>query len=63
MGVKCIVKGCPNHQGEGGFVGALCSPCHHMITTGLVGHGFTFIHVFADKLRTILETVKDLRKT
>ncbi len=30
--VACIVKGCENHQGEGGFVGALCNPCHAFIT-------------------------------
>lgn len=62
MEVKCIVKGCPNKRGEGGFIGQLCTPCHTMITTGCVGHGETFIHVFADKLRAILEVVKDVRK-
>lgn len=40
---KCIVKGCHNHQGEGVFEGVLCGPCHHMLTTGQVGYGETFI--------------------
>ena len=32
--MKCIVKGCSNHQGEGKFVDTLCSPCHTMLTQG-----------------------------
>ena len=44
MPTKCIVKGCPNRQGEGMFEGVLCSPCHRMLTTGKIGHGETFIH-------------------
>jgi hypothetical protein len=31
---KCIVFGCLNHKDEGTFVGNLCGPCHHFITTG-----------------------------
>lgn len=31
---KCIVKGCTNHQKEGKFIGSLCAPCYHMITSG-----------------------------
>jgi len=30
---KCIVNGCENHQGEGHFVGALCSPCYMALTS------------------------------
>lgn len=40
----CIVKGCQNHKGEGGFVGELCAPCYEMLTTGKIGHGTTFLH-------------------
>lgn len=35
-GHKCIVYGCKNHEGEGGFVGDLCSPCYTMLSTGVV---------------------------
>lgn len=34
--VKCIVKGCLNYCDGGTFIGVLCSPCHHMISTGEV---------------------------
>jgi hypothetical protein len=61
MAVKCLVKGCQNHQGEGGFVGDLCSPCHRMITQGLVDeHGLTFIHALAKKLLAIKYLVDDI---
>lgn len=35
-GHKCIVYGCKNHEGEGGFVGDLCTPCYTMLSTGVV---------------------------
>ena len=34
MRKKCIIKGCKNHKGEGGFIGDICFPCYKMITTG-----------------------------
>ena len=34
MFIKCIVKGCSNRTSEGGFVGDLCSPCYHILSTG-----------------------------
>ena len=34
--MKCIVKGCDNHKGEGQFVNDICSPCHRMLTDGVV---------------------------
>ena len=34
--MKCIVKGCDNHKGEGQFVNDICSPCHRMLTKGVV---------------------------
>lgn len=44
MSNRCIVKGCPNHKGEGLFMGDLCAPCHRMLTTGSISPGQTFIH-------------------
>ena len=32
--MKCIVKDCQNLEHQGKFIGSLCSPCHHFITTG-----------------------------
>lgn len=43
-GKKCIVKGCTNHSNEGAFEGALCMPCHRMITEGVFGCGNTIFH-------------------
>jgi len=42
--MKCIVHGCENRLDQGAFVGSLCAPCHHMLTTGRVGCGATFVH-------------------
>jgi hypothetical protein len=47
--VRCLVKGCSNHSDQGVFVGPLCMPCHHMLTTGEVGHGATFVHELATR--------------
>ena len=33
---KCIVYQCENYKGQGLFVGDLCGPCHHMLTTGQI---------------------------
>lgn len=60
--MKCIVKGCVNHKGEGGFSGPLCSPCYTMITTGVVEYGHTFIHDLRDELHvaaTLVERAHD----
>lgn len=48
MSDKCLVKGCPNHKGEGRFIGDLCAPCHRMLQTGTIGSGQTFIHRMRD---------------
>lgn len=48
--MKCLVKGCVNHDHEGAFIGLLCSPCYIMITTGMIGYGHTFIHDMRDEL-------------
>lgn len=34
MTKRCIVKGCPNSDDQGKFVGDLCFPCHEHITIG-----------------------------
>ena len=31
---KCIVHNCENRREDGHFIGPLCSPHHHMITSG-----------------------------
>jgi hypothetical protein len=31
---ECIVKGCTNKKHEGKFIGDICAPCYHIITTG-----------------------------
>mgnify|MGYP001571340693 FL=1 len=50
---QCLVKGCINRATEGEFVGALCKPCHDMLTTGEPRNGLTFIHVMRDRLTWI----------
>ena len=55
----CIVQGCVNKKSQGEFVGNLCSPCHHMLTTGDIGNGNTFIHTIAKKLHKVINIVKE----
>lgn len=31
---KCIVHGCGNEKHQGNFIGDICAPCFHIITTG-----------------------------
>jgi len=50
-GEKCIVFGCVNHHGEGGFVGTMCTPCHEMITTGKIGPTTSFIGDMFDTIQ------------
>lgn len=58
---KCLVMGCPNHRGEGRFVGDLCSPCHETLTTGAIHRANrTFIgdlKRIADHYRESVESV------
>lgn len=51
-GKKCIVRGCGNFEGQGGFAGPLCSPCENMLRTGVIGCGTTFLHEMRDQLET-----------
>lgn len=61
-GPKCIVAGCNNRFGEGVFHGELCSPCHRMITTGVVQpQGETFIHSMRRTLASAAEQSYMLR--
>lgn len=63
--MKCIVHDCKNHDHQGAFVGNLCAPCHHMLTTGVLGFGGTFVHRLADasdaKVREIEAEVLEAR--
>lgn len=55
-GAKCIVAGCNNHMGEGGFRGELCLPCYRMIVTGSVPvAGETFVHSIQRTLAMAVE--------
>jgi hypothetical protein len=60
--MKCIVQGCVNRVGEGGFVGSLCTPCHIMITTGEISGGNTFIHEMKRKLDTKTQQLNDAKR-
>lgn len=33
--MKCLVKDCENHLGEGLFIGPMCAPCHKYYETGV----------------------------
>lgn len=53
MSNKCIVFFCENKDDEGDFVGNMCRPCYHCITTGTVQvTGTSFINMMA---RTIVD--------
>jgi len=61
---KCIVLGCENHEHEGRFVGALCAPCHHILTTGESGYTSGILQIFRDresiyKNRAIIKAAMD----
>ena len=43
LGDRCIVARCSNHKSQGRFVGDLCAPCHHYITTGRIGATDSFL--------------------
>ncbi len=48
---ECLVAQCSNHEHEGAFTGAFCTPCWHMITTGLVGPSDNFIARMTERHR------------
>ena len=53
--MKCIVKGCDNHKGEGQFVNDICSPCHRMLTEGVVTPSYNW---FATEITIAIERTK-----
>ena len=53
---KCVVAQCSNHEHQGAFTGAFCTPCWHMITTGLVGPSDNFITRMSDRHRGLEAT-------
>jgi hypothetical protein len=61
FGAKCIVKGCSNHKGEGTFIGDLCCPCYHMITTGRIGPSTSFLGDMATELKNVKEHLEAIR--
>ncbi len=50
--MKCLIKGCQNEKERGGGIdcdimgdpGWICLPCYHMLISGHIGPGATFIH-------------------
>lgn len=52
---KCVVKGCTNHRHQGKFLGDLCTPCYHMLMSGEIQHGATFIHDMERELNLLRE--------
>lgn len=46
---RCIVKDCTNYAHQGKFVGDLCEPCHHMITTGEIGPTTSFLRNLVER--------------
>ena len=34
--MKCLVKGCKNQKGQGGFIGEICSPCYDILVSGKI---------------------------
>lgn len=53
----CIVKGCRNQRHEGVFVGDLCAPCNHMLTSGEIG----FTDSFLGHLKSRVDAVEAMR--
>lgn len=58
LGDKCIVFGCSNHTSQGRFIGVLCGPCHHYITTGKIGCTDSFLGDMAKEIRAMRETIE-----
>ena len=56
--MKCAVKNCENHFGEGKFVGLLCYPCHEFIT----GEGGVYSQAYRNSNDMIKQAVKAERE-
>jgi hypothetical protein len=48
--MRCLVKGCTNHDATDKAGDYLCPQCFIMLTTGLIGEGSTFAHELHDEL-------------
>lgn len=58
---KCIVRGCSNREGQGTFVGQLCTPCYQMLSEGKINSpGETFIHQLVDGQCLVLNALLQL---
>jgi hypothetical protein len=58
VSAKCIVLGCPNHRGEGRFVGDLCAPCFAFVALGEGTHSQAYENARAVERREALEVVQ-----
>ena len=59
----CIVSGCYNAKGEGGFVGDICIPCYEMIINGEAERPSTnFIHELYLENKKLKERLKEFKK-
>lgn len=67
-GEKCIVYGCQNHKGEGGFVGDICRPCYEIITKGRGSPTAAFLGQCRQQVdetvvgRVLVELTRELRE-
>lgn len=59
---KCVVKGCNNYKGSGRFVGDLCAPCHHMLTTGNAAFNATFVGELYQKANQLAALKSQVQK-
>ena len=48
--MRCLVKGCTNHDATDKAGNYLCPQCYVTLTTGLIGEGSTFVHELHDEL-------------
>lgn len=60
--IKCIMKGCTNHQDQGEFRGDLCLPCYNNVTTGKIGKGSTVLHDMQKRNDKLKEKLKKTAK-
>lgn len=54
---KCVVRGCRNYHGQGGFHGEFCTPCWTSIISGVVQPGYAW-WVALEKAANELVTAK-----
>ena len=60
---KCIVHGCENRTGQGYFIGDLCCPCYHMLQSGSITYGDTFIHKQQAKIKKLEGCLSDIESS